>query len=103
MITNRDATALSAFAFATTVALYAPYPPSHRPRGDRHRRRGGRGGAAAGPNSQFTPGAREWVGSLLQEGERTFHVSGGARTNTDVRYEDVGRESRRRGGSECVK
>ncbi len=27
MIANRDATALSAFAFATTVAPYTPYPP----------------------------------------------------------------------------
>ncbi len=27
MTANRDATALSAFAFAMTVAPYAPYPP----------------------------------------------------------------------------
>ena len=102
MIGNHDATALSAFAFATTVAPYAPYPLPPPSRGSPPAA-GRPGGAAAGPNSQFTPGAREWVGSSLQEGERMFRVSGGARTNTDVRYEDVGGESRRSWGGECVK
>ena len=102
MIGNHDATALSAFAFATTVAPYAPYPLPPPSRGSPPAA-GRPGGAAAGPNSQFTPGAREWVGSLVQEGERMFRVSGGARTNTDVRYEDVGGESRRIWGGECVK
>ncbi len=99
MIANHDATALSAFAFATTVAPYAPYPPPAALEGRGLPLAAGRpGGAAAGPNSQFTPGAREWVGSLLQEGEQMFRLSRGARTNMDVRYEDVGGESRRRGG-----
>ena len=102
MIGNHDATALSAFAFATTVAPYAPYPLPPPSRGSPPAA-GRPGGAAAGPNSQFTPGAREWVGSSVQEGERMFRVSGGARTNTDVRYEDVGGESRRSWGGECVK
>ena len=62
MIANHDATALSAFAFATTGAPSAPYPPSRRPRGDRHRRRGGRGGRRRVPihNSPLGHGSG-WV------------------------------------------
>ena len=73
MIANRDAmAALSPFTFATTVAPYAPYPPPAALEGIATPAAGQPGGAAVGPNSQFTPGAREWVGSLLQEGERMF-------------------------------
>ncbi len=52
MIANHDATALSAFAFATTVAPYAPYPPSHRPGGSPPPGGGAAGGGGGG--SQFT-------------------------------------------------
>ncbi len=103
MTAIRDATAaLSAFAFAATVAPYAPHP-SPAALGGLPPAAGRPGGAAVGPNSQFTPGAREWVGSSLQEGERMFHILGGARTHTDMPYEKGGSESRRRGGGECVK
>ncbi len=51
MIANRDATALSAFAFATTVAPYAPYPPPTALEGIAT---GSRSAGGGGGGSQFT-------------------------------------------------
>ena len=51
MIANPDATALSAFAFATTVAPYAPYPPPAALEGIAT---GGGAAGGGGGGSQFT-------------------------------------------------
>ncbi len=51
MIANRDATALSAFAFATTLAPHAPYPPPAALDGIAT---GGGAAGGGGGGSQFT-------------------------------------------------
>jgi hypothetical protein len=54
MIANRDATALSAFAFAMTVALYPPYPPYPPPAALKEIATGGGAAGGGGGGSQFT-------------------------------------------------